>query len=98
MSPIKAKTLAKKRAQETLSTLAALYNTDLSAGGKNISADFGDKQVNSSIGPQWNWKIDGIQTTAERIPPAARKYTSLNVKIYKRQAKEFLWMRQSAFL
>ncbi|MFR0675027.1 hypothetical protein ACLUUV_15255 [Enterobacterales bacterium L_CKDN230030145-1A_HGKHYDSX7] len=61
-------------------------------------AGFSDRQVNSSIGPQWNGKIDGIQTTAERIPPAARKRISLNVKIYKRQAKEFLWMRQSAFL
>jgi len=83
MSPAKAKALAKKHAQETMSTLAALHNPDLSAGGRDIIADFGDRQVNSSIGPQWKSKINGIKAAAERIPPSARKYTFLNVKLYK---------------
>jgi len=83
MSPTKAKALAKKHAKETMSTLAALHNPDLSAGGKDIIADFGDRQVNSSIGPQWKSKINGIKAAAERIPLSARKHTLLNVKLYK---------------
>ncbi|MGE8045890.1 DUF6861 domain-containing protein [Pseudomonas monteilii] len=83
MSPTKAKALAKKHARETMSTLAALHNPDLSAGGKDIIADFGDRQVNSSIGPQWKSKINGIKAAAERIPLPARKHTLLNVKLYK---------------
>lgn len=83
MSLAKAKALAKKHAQETMSTLAALHNPDLSAGGRDIIADFGDRQVNSSIGPQWKSKINGIKAAAERVPPSARKYTFLNVKLYK---------------
>ncbi|MFR0675021.1 DUF6861 domain-containing protein [Enterobacterales bacterium AW_CKDN230030176-1A_HGKHYDSX7] len=83
MSPTKAKALAKKHAKETMSTLAALHNPDLSAGGKDIIADFGDRQVNSSIGPQWKSKINGIKAAAERIPLPARKHTLLNVKLYK---------------
>lgn len=78
--PKKARALTKKRAQETLSTLAALHNSDLSAGGKDIIADFGDRQVNPSNGLQWNGKINGITTTAERIHPAARKHAFLNVR------------------
>ncbi|WP_438284169.1 polymorphic toxin type 15 domain-containing protein [Pseudomonas alabamensis] len=89
-SPTKARALAKKRTQETLSPLAALYNSALNAGGKDIIADFGDRQVNSSIGPQWNEKINGIRTTAERIHQAARKHAFLNVRL--------IWMRRSTFL
>lgn len=83
MGPTKATALAEKHAQETMSTLAALHNPDLSAGGKDIIADFGDRQVNSSIGPQWKKRINGIKTAAEKIPELARKHTLMNVKLYK---------------
>jgi hypothetical protein len=49
ISPTKARALATKRVQETLSPLAALDKPDLSAGGRDIMTDFGDRQVDSSI-------------------------------------------------
>ncbi|MDO7911136.1 polymorphic toxin type 15 domain-containing protein [Pseudomonas sp. 22-AL-CL-001] len=41
--------MAKKHVQETLSPLAALHKPDLSAGSRDIMADFSDRQVDSSI-------------------------------------------------
>ena len=72
-----------KKAKETMSNLAGLHNPDLSAGGKDIIADFGDRRVNSSIGPQWRPKIANLKTAAESVPPSMRKSTFLNVKLHK---------------
>jgi hypothetical protein len=72
-----------KKAKETMSNLAGLHNPDLSAGGKDIIADFGDRQVNSSIGPQWRPKIANLKKAAETVPTKLRSDTFLNVKLHK---------------
>jgi hypothetical protein len=72
-----------KKAKETMSNLAGLHNPDLSAGGKDIIADFGDRRVNSSIGPQWRPKILNLKKAAEEVPTTLRGQTFLNVKLHK---------------
>ncbi|MBV7476829.1 DUF6861 domain-containing protein [Pseudomonas sp. PDM31] len=83
MSPGIAKAESLKKAKETMSNLAGLHNPDLSAGGKDIIADFGDRQVNSSIGPQWGPKITNLKKAAETVPTTLRGDTYLNVKLHK---------------
>lgn len=83
MDAFDAEDAAIKKAKETMSNLAGLHNPDLSAGGKDIIADFGDKQVNSSIGPQWRNKIQNLKSAAEKIPKPMQDSTFLNVKLHK---------------
>ncbi|MNP28543.1 hypothetical protein D3C76_1215120 [compost metagenome] len=83
MDTLDAEVVAIKKAKETMSNLAGLHNPDLRAGGKDIIADFGDRQVNSSIGPQWGPKIENLKAAAENIPSSIRKSTFLNVKLHK---------------
>ncbi|WP_338921192.1 polymorphic toxin type 15 domain-containing protein [Pseudomonas silesiensis] len=83
MSPLDAEDFAIKKAKETMANLAGLHNPDLSAGGKDIIADFGDRKVNSSIGPQWRPKIANLKAAAENVPQSMRESTFLNVKLHK---------------
>ncbi|KTB81439.1 hypothetical protein AO069_18510 [Pseudomonas syringae pv. syringae PD2774] len=83
MSPLDAEEAAIKKARETMASLAGLHNPDLTAGGKDIIADFGDRQVNSSIGPQWRPKIQNLKAAAEKVPETMRDSTFLNVKLHK---------------
>ncbi|AVB24291.1 polymorphic toxin type 15 domain-containing protein [Pseudomonas syringae pv. syringae] len=83
MSPLDAEEAAIKKARETMASLAGLHNPDLTAGGKDIIADFGDRQVNSSIGPQWRPKIQNLKAAAEKVPETVRDSTFLNVKLHK---------------
>ncbi|RMU73432.1 hypothetical protein ALP24_01284 [Pseudomonas syringae pv. aptata] len=83
MSPLDAEEAAMKEAEITMSSLAGLHNPDLAAGGKDIIADFGDRQVNSSIGPQWRPKIQNLKSAAEKVPDSLRDSTFLNVKLHK---------------
>jgi preprotein translocase subunit SecG len=83
MDELDAEEAAIKKAKETMSNLAGLHNPDLSAGGKDIIADFGDRQVNSSIGPQWRPKIANLKTAAENVPQSMRESTFLNVQLHK---------------
>lgn len=83
MSPREAKIIAAQRAKETMSTLAALHNPDLIAGGKDVISDFGDKQVNSTIGPQWRSKVEKLKRAVENAPKTVGKPTFLNVKLHK---------------
>lgn len=83
MDPLEAEEFAVKKAKVTMSSLAGLHNPDLSAGGKDIIADFGDRQVNSSIGPQWGKKIANLKAAAENVTPSMRELTFLNVKLNK---------------
>ncbi|WP_414704276.1 polymorphic toxin type 15 domain-containing protein [Pseudomonas sp. UBA1879] len=50
--PSKAKALAARIAFEKMSTLVALHNPDLVAGGRNSIGDFRGRSVNASIGSQ----------------------------------------------
>ncbi|WP_024690089.1 DUF6861 domain-containing protein [Pseudomonas tremae] len=80
---LEAEEAAIKKAKETMANLAGLHNPDLSAGGKDIIGDFGDRQVNSSIGPQWRPKIQNLKAAAEKVPESLRGSTFLNVKLHK---------------
>lgn len=83
MSPKTAKIESLKKAKETMSSLAGLHNPDLIAGGRDVISDFGDRQVNSSIGPQWKSRIKNLKDAAENIPKSMRESTLLNVKLHK---------------
>jgi hypothetical protein len=80
---LEAEEAAIKKAKETMASLAGLHNPDLRAGGKDIISDFGDRQVNSSIGPQWRPKIQNLKAAAEKVPESLRPSTFLNVKLHK---------------
>jgi hypothetical protein len=64
-SPHAAETLATFKARKEMSLLAALHNPDLISGGHDIISDFGDRQVNSSIGPQWRSRVRHLDEAVE---------------------------------
>jgi hypothetical protein len=57
MSPSEALHNADIKTLEKMNMLAALHNPDLISGGLDVITDFGDRQVNSSIGPQWKSRV-----------------------------------------
>jgi hypothetical protein len=83
MDILDADAAAIKKAKEIMASLAGLHNPDLIAGGRDAIADFGDRQVNSSIGPQWKNKIANLKVAAENVPKSERDSTFLNVKLHK---------------
>ncbi|MFJ4442662.1 DUF6861 domain-containing protein [Pseudomonas sp. NPDC089422] len=83
MGQREARKLSEMQAKETMSTLAALHNPDLSAGGRDVIADFGDRQVNSSIGPQWKSRVGGLRQAAEEMAEMGGRTGLLNVKLHK---------------
>ena len=78
--------LKEEQAEKWLDTQAALHNPDQVAGGyaSNVGG-VGDKGVNSSIGSQWRYRIDGvdaqIKKMAESMSEAEKNSTYLNVKL-----------------
>ncbi|EMR44966.1 DUF6861 domain-containing protein [Pseudomonas putida] len=83
MSPAEATRLSTIKAKETMATLAALHNPDLSAGGRDMISDFGDRQVNSSIGAQWRNRLASIKEAAEKSPKFGTHSTYMNVRLHK---------------
>jgi len=83
MSPLEAEKLAFNQAKETMASIAALHNPDLVAGGKDIISGFGDKQVNSTIGPQWKGKVTALTSAAKQVPLTEINSTKMNVKLHK---------------
>ncbi|WDY59605.1 DUF6861 domain-containing protein [Pseudomonas sp. PSKL.D1] len=83
MSPSEARKLSIEQAKETMSSLAALHNPDLIAGGRDAITDFGDRQVNSTIGPQWKSKIQAMKAAAERAETSSSETTHMNVRLHK---------------
>ena len=77
---------AKNEANKWMKKQAALHNPDQIAGGEpaNVST-LGDKGVNSSIGVQWKYRIDEvdskIQDMAKNMSDAEKKSTKLNVNL-----------------
>ncbi|MBE3667256.1 hypothetical protein BOO35_19575, partial [Vibrio navarrensis] len=53
-SIIEAEKLARQRTEEIMANLAALHDPDMIAGGADKVSRMGRKNVNSSIGPQWD--------------------------------------------
>lgn len=77
---------AEIKANSWLKTQAALHNPDQIAGGNPLNiGDMGDKRINSSIGSQWEYRIDivdeQIGELAKLMTPEQRKSTYLNVKL-----------------
>jgi len=80
-----AKKEAKEHAKETMKTMHALHNPDLVAGGLDEIADFGDGEVNKTIGRQWlqakkgeKSRLDVMDEAASKVPPLERKGTRMN--------------------
>ncbi len=77
---------ATAQAEEWMSTRAALHDPDQIAGGfgTNVTG-MGDSRVNSSIGAQWNNKVDDIdrqvREAAENMTEAERQSTYLNIEL-----------------
>lgn len=83
MSPLEASKMSVIKAKETMASLAALHNPDLSAGGKDAISDFGDRRVNSSIGAQWRTKIVNLKKAAESAPKLSNEPIYMNIKLHK---------------
>ncbi|WP_372240373.1 polymorphic toxin type 15 domain-containing protein [Pseudomonas sp. MN1F] len=83
MSPVEAKKLSAKQAKETMSSLAALHNPDLIAGGRDVISDFGDRQVNSTIGPQWRSRVGELIQSIEKQSKEGGASGFLNVRLHK---------------
>jgi len=80
-----AERLADVYADETMKTMNALHNPDLVAGGKDIITDFGDGEVNHTIGRQWNHaskaqttRIQDLDAAARQVPVSDRSTTKMN--------------------
>ncbi len=76
---------AKEHANATMKAMHALHNPDLVAGGVDEIADFGDGEVNKTIGRQWKLakknqksRIDVLDEAAGKIPPGERSRTRMN--------------------
>ena len=83
-----AERLAEAETDHVMSTLHALHNPDLVVGGKDAIADFGDGEVNSTIGRQWNRRgkdfqarTQNLDQAALEIPQTERARTKMNSKL-----------------
>lgn len=67
---------------DKMKTLAALHNPDMVAAGKDKISDFGDRNINSRIGAQWN-KGDRLVELdrAASLVRAALRDTKMNAKL-----------------
>jgi hypothetical protein len=93
MDAVDAELHATANATEQMKALAALHNPDQVAGGANVIRDFGDRQVNSTIGGQWASPLKGgrpqvsriqlLDNAAREIPVAQRATTLMNVKLHR---------------
>lgn len=63
---------AKAYASRKMRGLHALHNPDRIAGGHDVISDFGDGQVNSTIGRQWNVARRGELSRVQQLDSAAR--------------------------
>lgn len=83
MSAKAAATKAAEVVDARMKTLAALHNPDMIAGGKDVIADFGDRNINSRIGAQWKTqgRVEGLDEAAHRVPHAERGAVKMNAKL-----------------
>ena len=72
---------AAQMTSERMSTLAALHNPDMIAGGKDVVTTMGDKGVNSSIGSQWKDRVGELDKAAMEVPEHERATTKMNAKL-----------------
>lgn len=80
-----ARRLAAEHADEQMRVLNALHNPDLIAGGKDRIDDFGDGEVNQTIGRQWSrarkdqtTRVQELDEAARQVPVGERRATRMN--------------------
>lgn len=81
MSMQEAKLKAQNEAAQRMKTLAALHNPDMIAGGRDVIRDFGDRNINSRIGPQWKSRVGALDQAAAEVPVAQRAHAKMNAKL-----------------
>jgi hypothetical protein len=81
MSPRDAKIKARDEAAKRMKALAALHNPDMIAGGRDVIKDFGDRSVNSRIGPQWRNRVGTLDQAAAQVPISERAHLKMNAKL-----------------
>lgn len=76
---------ARRHAARQMHGMHALHNPDRVAGGRDVICDFGDGQVNSTIGRQWNRagrgqpsRVQQLDIAAAGVPEAVRSSTRMN--------------------
>lgn len=93
----KSKSLGQKKAQMELGSQAATHTPDLGAGGEDVismmgDVGFGDTDVNSHIGSQWNGdRVSAIDAQACEAKKAKKGKEKMNVELKacgKKQAKK----------
>lgn len=84
-STAEAKRMAKQDAENARKVMNGLHTPDLIAGGPDKITDFGDAEVNQTIGRQWNnpkkgqsSRVDELDAAAARIPVGERGKTKMN--------------------
>jgi hypothetical protein len=83
MAPKAAEAKAAELVADKMKALAALHNPDMIAAGKDVIADFGDRNINSRIGAQWKTqgRVEGLDEAARRAPPAEPGAVKMNAKL-----------------
>ena len=79
---------AKVDVAQRMRGMHALHAPDLIAGGRDVIADFGDGDVNTTIGRQWNRAghracapVEALDAAARQIPAAARALVHMNGRL-----------------
>ena len=97
LNPKKSRSLGEKKAQMELGSQAATHTPDLGAGGEDVismmeDVGFGDTDVNSHIGSQWNGdRVSAIDQQACEAKKAKKGKEKMNVELKacgKKQAKK----------
>jgi hypothetical protein len=73
--------MARRISESKMKVLAALHNPDLISGGKDVIDDFGDRQVNSSIGPQWKSRVNYLDQAVSSYVSNAGSNFGLDEKL-----------------
>lgn len=81
ISPHEARKKALEAAAQKMSTLAALHNPDMVSAGRDVIADFGDRNINSRIGSQWRSRVFALDDAAKKVPAAQRSYARMNAQL-----------------
>lgn len=76
-----ARTKAAEEAAKKMKALAALHNPDMVAAGRDAISDFGDRNVNSRIGPQWKSRVGELDKAAAAVPESQRAHARMNAKL-----------------
>lgn len=85
IAPAEAGERAARLADQQMRSLHALHNPDRVVGGHDLIGDFGDGQVNCTIGRQWTLarrgevsRVQQLDAAASRVPKWLRASTRMN--------------------